>query len=940
MQFIQQMLPTTGLYCSAQLSSSGGFRHRFFESVEDLMTYIKMMDARGYTMYLAQASYKTTESRKAVNASKVRNFFFDVDCGDDKFQKTPDKAYETQVAGILAIKQFAADLKLPVPSVVNSGNGLYAHWCIAEDVDAEQWRELAGILKGVAAAVGFRQDPTRTADLASVLRPVGTTNRKAVSRPVSLLKQADPLPLAEFVHALEVAARKHGVYAVTLKAPPKTTDSALNAEFMSGDEYPVTHLDPIADKCAQIRRVRDTHGDVDEPAWYNFLGMARFTEEGKDHNVLCEWSSGHPDYSVAATIAKITQHEEAGVGPTSCSKFAADNPVYCKGCKHVGKIKSPIFLGRDEPEAVQLEEGEEEWDLPEGFKRASDGMIFGADGIWKKFYDYPLRIVSVSMDQTLGYEVVNVQHKLPMQDNTLQFSFRSSLVHDTKALLMTLGDNHVQPVGAEARKMMIDYLDLSMAKIRANRRLVDLHSQMGWKDDGDAKMFVLGEQIFRMGEDPQIAGFARNVPEAGRAFKPQGELDEWKKTTKALDMPGMEPFAFAFLAGAFGSPLVKFTGYAGAMVALIGDSGIGKTLLGEWIMSVYGDSQKLILLKDDTRNFLVQRLGLYGSLPIYVDEVSNIDGQELSDLVYKITQGRDKGRLSRNGSERAMINSWNTVAVASSNHSLIDKLSALKSDASAEINRIMEIDAHAVKGFTRELATGVYRNFRTNYGVAGPVYIKYLTDNQDAHRDKIDTIVKMLDLSTDARPDERFWSALTGAAIYGGLVAHKLGLIDINVSRIFEWVKKQIRAARSNKADMITNHIDLLGQFLDAFSSGALVTTGNQGKETVFPRREPRAPLVYRIDEDTQKLYISRNILKSYLEKAFGSYSRLKYELEHCGALLDSNKRKVLGSGTIYSGSQQPVWEIDLTVRELGRKALSVVRTLSNNESAINGARI
>ena len=931
MHFISQLLPDQGSYCAAQLASSGGFIHHFFTDKNDIINYLEAQDKLGNTMYLAQASFKTPGSRRTDNAAYVRNFFFDVDCGTDKFEQTPDKAYPTQQEACTAIKEFARVLDIALPSVVCSGNGLYAHILIDEDIPADKWKTLATMLKKVAHAAGFKQDPSRTSDTSSVLRPVGTTNRKGGdAKAVRLLHLSQSMSLDTFIKKLETAARKFKVDATTLQIPSQF--KGLNDEFTAGIEGPESSLLKVAEKCGQVRRVRDTQGNVDEPTWYNFLGMARYTSEGKEVVILHEWSKGHPDYTPAATISKVRQHELGNYGPTTCAKFGSDNPNGCIACPHANSIKSPIVLGRPDPVSIATED--EEYTAPSGFKRGADGTFYDdGEGKWHRFYPYDIYIASIAMDHTLGYEVATIRHQMAFSGEYAQFGIRASLIHDPKVLLMTLGDQHVQTTGGDSRKQMINYIDQAMAQMRAKRKLSSLHSQMGWRDESESKAFVLGDQLFRKDEAPETIGFAKNVPEAGRAFRQQGDLGTWRQTTTFLGMPKMEPFAFAFLAGAFGAPLIKFTGYAGAMVALIGDSGIGKTLLGEWIMSVYGDSQKLILLKDDTRNFLVQRLGLYGSLPLYVDEISNIEGQELSELVYKITQGRDKGRLSRSGNERALINSWNTVAIPSSNHSLIDKLSCLKTDASAEINRVLEIDAFPVAAFGRQESTEVYHTFRENFGVAGPAFIEYITNNQDQHREKIDQIVKKLDLSTDARPEERFWSAVVGTAIYGGLIAQKLGLINFAVTPILSWVKGHILQARAAKHENVTAYTDLLGMFLDTYSAGALVTTHNSSKEVVGIIREPRAPLVYRINEDTKRLYISRSTLKSYLEKTYGSYTRLKRELEQCGALIDTNKRKVLGGGTYFGGSQQPVWEIDLSCVELGRQTLSVVRDLEEERA-------
>lgn len=97
--------------------------------------------------------------------------------------------------------------------------------------------------------------------------------------------------------------------------------------------------------------------------------------------------------------------------------------------------------------------------------------------------------------------------------------------------------------------------------------------------------------------------------------------------------------------------------------------------------------------------------------------------------------------------------------MVSSNHSLTERLSALKSNAAAEINRVMEINVQAVKAFGRAEATEAYHTFHQNYGLAGREFVRYIVDKEDQHKEKISTLVKMIDEKTQAKPDERFWSA-------------------------------------------------------------------------------------------------------------------------------------------------------------------------------------
>jgi hypothetical protein len=392
-------------------------------------------------------------------------------------------------------------------------------------------------------------------------------------------------------------------------------------------------------------------------------------DDGMEYVV--DWSSGHADATEEKSLAKARQYLASGTGPSTCVKFGEDNPDGCVGCPHLGKIRSPIVLGRPEPESLVPKTVEDE--TPTGFKRTETGLYYEEEGRWFRFYDQDLKIERLAFDETLGFQVAVIKHRLP-HDGCLEFSIRSSLIHDPKALMTTLSDNHVHVVGQKEKKIMVAYFESYMSKLQRMTKMTMLMNQMGWKTDNEGKpFFVLGQKIFYHDGTIKDASLARHVPSAAKGFRSAGDLNLWAEATKLLDQPGMEPYAFALLCG-FAAPLTKFTGFAGALVSMVGDSGIGKTLMLRFNQSIYGFHEDLIMLKDDTRNALISRLGTYGNLPMAIDEVTNQDGLELSEFVYRITQGRDKVRLTKNSEERKVINNWNTLACVSTNSSLIDKL--------------------------------------------------------------------------------------------------------------------------------------------------------------------------------------------------------------------------------------------------------------------------
>lgn len=924
---LDKLLASEGLVCAAILEKEY-FRHRFFDDAHTAHEYLMSMDRQGHTVYLAQATFQTPENRKGGNVQAIKSFWLDIDVGEKWPLKSQQEAAE-------ALKRFITATGLPFPAVTNSGYGLYAHWFLEESLSPAKWRAIASFMKKLVQMLepGLAADSSRTSDASSVLRPLGSHNRKDPENPreVRLLRDADPVPVLAFVQALQKACKKHGVELVQPKAQVANYDG-LNSEF----DMPSEPSDPdqVAHKCAQVADFRDRRGNVPEPFWYGMIGLLRYTTAGniKVH----EWSAGHPDYTPEATDRKIQQHVEAGVGPTTCAKFAELNPGGCEGCPFANKITSPIVLGKPEPAplpAPAAPSGEEIPEPPGLFRRSKDGLYVKLDGVYTKFYPYDFFPVQTSKDQSLGYEVITWRHWLP-HEGWQDFTMRSALLADARSFFMALMDNHVHVIGQKEQNMMKAYASGYVAELKKHRKMSTLYNQMGWRKVDDGHVFVLGEQVITR-DGVSHAGMANNVPTAAKAFHTAGELQPWVNATKLFAIEGMEPFAFGFLASGFAGPLMKFTGFEGAMVSMLGDSGAGKSMVSKWGLSVYGQHSELVMLKDDTRNGLVSRLGVYNSLPMVVDEMTNIDPNELSDLVYRVTQGRDKVRLSERSKEKDNLNHWQTIAVVTCNApGIIEKLTYAKNDASAEINRVFEYQVDMHPKLTQRLATALYNVFTSNYGHAGVEFIKHVVATQDEHAEKISNLVLRIQEKANCRPEERYWVAVIAATIYGGLLAKRLGLIQFELAPVMAWACEQLEGMRSVKSDQHRSNDApaILAEFIDAHSNGRLVVDvkgKSNAHRVVVVVKEPRAPLCIRQelgDGDVNSLYIARRVLSDWLGRKGISYTAFKKSLSKQGVLLNDSRRKTLGAGTEFTGAATPCWTINLEHEALAesgiRKAL------------------
>ena len=218
--------------------------------------------------------------------------------------------------------------------VVSSGAGLHVYFVLDRDVPVAEWKPVAEALKRKALADGLRIDPAVTGDAARVLRPVGTLHHSG--KRVSVLKQYEATHTLESVKALVTE------YLLPASKSSRAT-RPLNDEVIGtpwADRGPASYS-AIKAECAVVRHAAETGGATDSrDVWRAQVGLAKHCKDPEKHAV--EVSEGHPTYEPAMTAAAAAGWTK---GPPTCETLSQDDPKACDGCKHRGKIKSPISLG-------------------------------------------------------------------------------------------------------------------------------------------------------------------------------------------------------------------------------------------------------------------------------------------------------------------------------------------------------------------------------------------------------------------------------------------------------------------------------------------------------------------------------------------------------------------------------------------------------------------
>ena len=915
-EFLGRVLASEGRICI--YTGKPYPQNRFFDSIQEADDYLTKCVAENKDTYYGLATFGSHEDKRtADNALFLKSFFLDLDCGDeDKVAK--GTGYSTKDDAMLALRAFCKEVKLPKPMVVDSGGGLHVYWTLLEPVSKTEWLPIARGFKKLCMEHKLAIDPACPADAARVLRPVGTMNCKQPDnlREVVLKMDAAPITLDAFRSAVPV---------MHAPARPRTMDATTRA--LLGNQ--ITKFVHIVKKtaagngCSQLQYALENRESLDEPMWRAWLSVAQVCEDRvKAVRMLSE---GYPGYQLEEALDKA---ERTG-GPYKCTSFEPLRPSGCDGCPNKGKVVTPAQLGREvlqatpeqslfQQEVVQPD-GSSQFvpqqipEYPDPYFRGPNGGVYhrvrNADGTSEDtiIYENDLYVTGRVRDPEAG-EV------LTMRLHTRKDGIRNFILPLADAMAADrLRDSMARQGVAVNPKDWINlmrYITTWTKHLQSETEAERSHHQFGWTDNDDA--FVLGMREVRPGNDVRTSPPSTATAALAPYFEPKGTIEEWKSVINMYGRPGNEVRAFAFFMG-FGAPLIKMTPLKGSLLHLLSaDSGTGKSTVQMAINSIYGKPYELLLQKADTVNAKIHRLGIMNTLPVTIDEITNMTPEQMSELAYAITQGRGKERMEAQGNKlRDNHTRWHTTVVSSGNSSVYDKLQSLKASADGELMRVMEFRIGRDETLTKEQADAIFGKLHDNYGLAGGQYVQYIANNAAKVRGDIRAAQVSIDALLGLTSRERFWSAMIASAMTGAQIAKDLGLHDIPLKPVLRWLKDNLRSLRSNADVTQVDFVQQIGQFMAEHVPNTLVIKGLTDPVTGFreaPAQEPRGELIVRFEPDTMKVFIGVKRLQEWCAENQVSFKDMLEALK-----VDGKIKKRMTAGTKLQDVILSCIELDAT---------------------------
>lgn len=862
----------------------------------------------------------TKIQRKQEQATMFKALALDLDIGGNK-------PYQTQKEGWLAMRAALENLGMPTPMVVSSGNGIHLYWPLQTAIDRDTWVRVSVALRLALQEQGVVIDTSKIHDPSMVLRPVGTHHKKQEPwKPVRVLLDCEDHDLFELAKILKPWFNKQLPANRPAVGKPAKQSSIAAAVLNSNDVI----LTAVASRCAQVRALVDSGGvtnamgrAVEEPMWRLTLGLAKHCTDPQEAVIMI--AGKHPDFDLDHNMAKMQGWH--GSGPPTCQAFDQQCGNVCASCPHNGKIKSPAQLSFVEETVVTPPAAAEPivMVLPKPYvlkdnkvyievQTESDavdanGNKTGAMQIEHELVsEYELHVTGAFFDRVTGQSSFRLLANYPHEgwrESDHRCSVLASAGKDFSSFLLDR-QLYVKHLGQQEkiRSYLVDYLSMVQKQSASGQDYLSF----GWQDDGS---FLCGERVLGApggAVERRLKGPAAQFTDRVRTA---GTRDGWVDGMRMLNHPGASTIRAAVLI-AMSGVLGTVAGNATGVLSIYSNrTTTGKSLSLIAANSLIGHPKYLFMNQKDTHNALYKIRGVLNHLPCTIDELTAIDDAEVVDLVYHLSQGREKTRMYKDGQlhEPAV---WNGPTIVSTNISLHQKFSTVQSQSEPLKTRTLELHQHD-RSFVETDDTGSSHGYRffealeQNHGWAMPELVEAVLamGGPKVAWEKGEAAF-MRRFNFLFEPQERFYRTSIVSGWIMGKLGERLGLIPFDVDATAQFLLDHVASFRKHEEDNREDVFDTIGQFLQEHNDQLIEVTEEygSGKKVVRHPAPERAVARIEVVYDKNNVVMPGSILclnsasfKRWLSRARDGIDRVVHELRDEGALVDSRARVTMFKG-------------------------------------------
>jgi len=347
-----------------------------------------------------------------------------------------------------------------------------------------------------------------------------------------------------------------------------------------------------------------------------------------------------------------------------------------------------------------------------------------------------------------------------------------------------------------------------------------------------------------------------------------------------------------------GSPFMAFSKLAGMTFHLGStESGTGKSLALRLAASVWGHPDHFRVSRSTSDVAMIHHAGMLGSVPLISDEITvknRRDFEWFPAMLFDFSEGKGKERMESGANkERINTTAWSLLALMASNTHVVDYMTGNRKHSSeGELRRVLELTLTNTLTWDDHERDAIV-SLSQNYGVVGPHYAKWLSQNALEAQKLYKKIEKHIRMEFRSPDDERFWTAgctscIAGAVAMGG---KHMGLIDLPVERIIRVFRnlvfksrETVQSSKRTVEDVLNSYTrEFYGKFvvIKAVDGTLAATLGDGG---VIDETISRSEIAGRVEHGLTPGYIDyvieENLLKSYCASMSFGYADFKKQIE------------------------------------------------------------
>ena len=906
-EFLEWLLPPDGNVVVSYINN-GEWVNRPYTTAEEAAGKIKIFDVDRETYFAVNRfndPYYNEKGKKQlrtkVNCAWSKALYDDYDVDPDIAKK-----YDSKKEALGDVVKLAQALEL-TPTVVDSGGGYHAYYPFKEAVDPKTWLELASLKRKITTFLDMKVDSLVDIDLARVLRPVGTFNKKYdPPRPVKLLKKGEQYDVDFLRERMEEFIQRNGVdvkpqaggFGHTAEYGPALDREKTRLEALNSGEWHSNTLKLVGSYVAKGLSDEEIYELVsDLTAGEPKSGPPRIEQVQNMINGAREkgWCPPEIDPTVASKNPNVAASDDDAATTTPTQYEGQSIPYW-----HKDYVWNGVALSKRVPDADGVVQ-------PRAFSRS---------------FVYPINRIRNSE----GTWVVHWRAR-EKNGNWREFFMDTSELASPNQMAETFAAHEVFLMRTRtARSDMAEFAETLIETLQKYKIETKTYGQFGWTED--RKGFVMGTKMITAKGSHDVLCDDNIPPDVAVDFGRSGTLEEWIANIKTLyNRKSAEPFQFA-LCHSMGSILVELMGssnWHGLPLAFTGEGATGKTTACKIACGFYGNQQYMMRQTAEqgtTLNAVIKRIASTGAVPFLLDEFSGRTPEELTRTGYALANGRDKERLKNSGGYATVGKEWFKNSFITSNDSILESISKLPAGYKVEATQLRFFEVSMPEGYKTTVFPDVTTTFVEHhmdhvYGEACLPYIRFVIKNMDWVRKQIVAARNKFNPQSDEDNKERFYRDTIVTALVAGKIAEKLGLVSFDIDAMTKWAEQQVKLMRDSRRDVNVDIKEHLATFIGTLHGRLIVTRKmhNNSANKEDPQVLLKSAAVGRVCTEDKKAFVTIKAVTDWCKDNNVAPSAIRDELDRAGYLVyqadgSVNPRMYIGKGSNVPTGQARCYEL------------------------------